>query len=86
MMRRLENAGWEAFDTYCPSPYPGPVTFFRVETRREGMGDPLPAWRRTVRGGLTVEPVPGSHADVVAEPNVRILAERLSARLGRTAG
>jgi acetoacetyl-CoA synthetase len=86
MMRRLENAGWEAFDTYCPSPYPGPVTFFRVEGRREGMGDPLPVWRRRVRGGLTVEPVPGSHADVVAEPNVRILAERVSAHLGRTAG
>jgi acetoacetyl-CoA synthetase len=80
-VRRLEDAGWAAFDSYCPGPYAGTATFFRVETPREDMGDPLPVWRRVVEGGLTVEQVPGSHADVVAEPNVRRLAERVSAHL-----
>ncbi|MEA2450849.1 MAG: acetoacetyl-CoA synthetase, partial [Thermoleophilaceae bacterium] len=83
LMRRLENAGWEAFDAYCPAPYPGRATFFRVEFPREDMGDPLPVWRRVMEGGLTVEAVPGSHADVVAEPNVKVLAERISADLAR---
>ncbi|MEA2124626.1 MAG: acetoacetyl-CoA synthetase, partial [Solirubrobacteraceae bacterium] len=81
LVRRLEDAGWAAFDSYCPGPYAGTATFFRVETPREDMGDPLPVWRRVVEGGLTVEQVPGSHADVVAEPNVRRLAERVSAHL-----
>lgn len=81
LLRRLEKAGWAAFGSYRPRPYPGAATFFRVEQPREDMGDPLPVWRRMVEGGLTVESVPGSHADVVAEPNVRFLAQRLSARL-----
>jgi acetoacetyl-CoA synthetase len=84
-MRRLENAGWAAFDAYRPEPYPGTATFFRVEHPREDQGDPLPVWRRMVRGGLTVENVPGSHADVVAEPNVRVLAEKVSAHLPSSA-
>jgi acetoacetyl-CoA synthetase len=82
LMRRLEDAGWEAFNSYCPSRYSGAATFFQVEHRREDMGDPLPRWRRLVEGGLTIERVPGSHANVVAEPNVRVLAERMSAHLG----
>jgi acetoacetyl-CoA synthetase len=85
LMRRLEDAGWAAFDAYEPGPYPGSATFFQVERRREDMGDPLPVWRRVVSAGLTVERVPGSHADVVAEPNVRYLAERVSAHLARSA-
>ena len=85
LMRRLENAGWAAFDDYRPAPYSGAATFFRVEHPREDQGDPLPIWRRMVRGGLTVETVPGSHADVVSEPNVRALAARVSAHLPSSA-
>ncbi|HEY0632080.1 MAG TPA: non-ribosomal peptide synthetase [Thermoleophilaceae bacterium] len=85
LMRRLEDAGWAAFDAYRPEPYAGAATFFRVEQPREDMGDPLPVWRRVVRGGLTVVNTPGSHADVVAEPNVRVLAERVSDHLPRSA-
>jgi acetoacetyl-CoA synthetase len=81
LVRRLENAGWAAFRAYRPAPYAGAATFFQVEVRRADMGDPLPRWRRLVQGGLTVEYVPGGHADVVAEPNVRVLAERVSAHL-----
>jgi thioesterase domain-containing protein len=85
LMRRLEDAGWAAFDAYRPEPYLGAATFFRVEQPREDMGDPLPVWKRVVQGGLTVVNTPGSHADVVAEPNVRSLAERVSAHLPRSA-
>jgi acetoacetyl-CoA synthetase len=85
LVRRLENAGWAAFDEYRPSPYPGAATFFLVERPREDQGDPLPIWKRMVQGGLTVDTLPGSHADVVAEPNVRVLAERVSAHLPRSA-
>jgi acetoacetyl-CoA synthetase len=84
-MQRLEAAGWEAYKAYCPGPYGGSATLFRAEVTRDHMGDPLPLWRRVVRGGLTVEPVTGRHADVVAEPHVRVLAERVSASLDRVA-
>jgi acetoacetyl-CoA synthetase len=85
LMRRLENAGWAACDAYRPAPYSGCATFFRTEDPRMEMGDPVPTWRRVVEGGLTVETVPGTHADVVSEANVRHLAERVSAHLAASA-
>ncbi|MEA2442385.1 MAG: acetoacetyl-CoA synthetase [Thermoleophilaceae bacterium] len=85
LMRRLEQAGWEAFRAFRPSPYPGSATFFRADTRSGRMGNPLPVWRRVVEGGLTVETVPGIHRDVVAEPNVGALAERTSPHLTASA-
>jgi thioesterase domain-containing protein len=84
LTRRLEKAGWQAFGAFRPSPYPGHATLFRASTRGR-MGDPLPVWRRVVEGGLAVEVVPGSHTEMLAEPNVGYLAERMSAQLASSA-
>jgi acetoacetyl-CoA synthetase len=85
LMRRVEAAGWEAFDAFRPATYPGHISFFRSSVQRASMGNPLPAWRRVATGGVTVETVPGSHGNIVAEPNVRVLAKLVSAQLAASA-
>jgi thioesterase domain-containing protein len=72
---------WEANGAYRPRDYAGAATLFRAQIRAVNLTDGVAAWRKVVRGGLNVEHVPGGHGDVVHEPNVGVLAERLSVRL-----
>jgi thioesterase domain-containing protein len=57
------------------------VTLFRAEERDGTLADALTIWREVARGGLVVEEVRGGHNEMLIEPNVEVLAERLSARL-----
>jgi acetoacetyl-CoA synthetase len=82
LLRQLEGISWKAFDTYRPPPYTGSGTFFLAEVHGS-LCDPIPVWTRVVQGGLTVEHVPGGHADMTVEPNVDILADRVTADLAR---
>jgi amino acid adenylation domain-containing protein len=60
------------------APYPGELTLFCAEWGRghgwEAAGLP-DLWRPYAAGGLRVEVVPGTHANMIAEPYVGILAE-----------
>jgi thioesterase domain-containing protein len=73
-------ATWEANAAYRPQNYAGTATLFRAQTHDVVLSVGVAEWRKVVRG-LHVEPVPGGHIDVVREPNVGVLAERLSLRL-----
>jgi acetoacetyl-CoA synthetase len=84
LLSRLEEIGWRAFDAYRPEPYDGSATCFLTSSRQAGMCDPVPVWTRVVRADLTVERIPGSHADVVVEPHLGALAERLAGQLSRS--
>ena len=66
---------------YRPGPYPGDATLFVAATREPGTCDPLPVWHEAVGGALTVVAIPGGHIDAIIEPNVGVLAARLSERL-----
>jgi len=79
--RERHRAMWEANGAYRPQDYAGAATLFQAQTRAVNLSDGVAAWRKVVRGGLNVEHVPGGHGDVVHEPNVGVLAERLSVRL-----
>ena len=79
--RERHIAMWEANGAYRPRDYAGAATLFRAQIRAVNLTDGVAAWRKVVRGGLNVEHVPGGHGDVVHEPNVGVLAERLSVRL-----
>jgi aspartate racemase len=59
--------------------YPGKVTFFSA---LQSTG-PKVGWSHYAGGGLTVYDVPGDHLDILREPNVRILAQRLRESLDR---
>ena len=83
LARRTEQSNLDAFDAYRPEPYDGSVTLITAETRTPGLCDPLPVWRRAVQGDLTVERVAGGHHEIVAEPRVRVLADRIAAHLDK---
>jgi acetoacetyl-CoA synthetase len=84
LLLRVQRSAAQALKDYRPAPYPDEATFFRAEVRRSGYCDPLPVWFRVVEGGLTVFPVPGGHAEILHEPQVKELAEALAGALARS--
>ncbi|HKV42474.1 MAG TPA: hypothetical protein VJX67_24945, partial [Blastocatellia bacterium] len=77
----------EAARRYDPEPYPGRITLFQASENprksssvsgsadsREDMG-----WSALTNHGVDHHLVPGSHFTMLAEPHVRVLANRLSA-------
>jgi amino acid adenylation domain-containing protein len=70
------RAMWE----YRPQPYPGKITLFAsVEqpTTVDVARDPYLGWGAWAEGGVEVHRIPGRHLDVIRQPHVRILAEKL---------
>jgi thioesterase domain-containing protein len=71
-----------AVASYLPRPYAGRVTVFRTrEHRREAGGDRTWGWGKLARGGVAVRWVPGTHMNLLREPHVAVLADRLSQAL-----
>ena len=70
------KAMWE----YRPGPYPGRITLFASEQQPESVEiarDPMLGWGAWAKDGVEVHRIPGRHLDIIKEPNVRTLAERL---------
>ena len=86
LMRERLATGLEAWAAYRPQPYPGTVTLFRAKERDGTIADAQTIWREVARGGLAIEQVRGGHNEMLVEPNVEVLAERLSAWLTDGAG
>jgi thioesterase domain-containing protein len=79
----IVTSNYQALMGYQVRPYPGTVTLFRA-TRNDLSR--LPDWGPDLRWGsvagqLEIELVPGDHKGILREPDVRVLAERLRARL-----
>ncbi len=69
---------------YRPTAYPGRLTIFRSVSRSLLDGDDeLLGWGGLAAGGIEIQDVTGSHLDMLSEPNVRMLAEKLRASLDR---
>ncbi|MBI3977648.1 MAG: non-ribosomal peptide synthetase [Chloroflexi bacterium] len=82
-LRAAQTAHRIASDGYVPRIYPGGVTLFRASNQPMGdRADPTLGWDRFAAGGVDVYEVPGYHASVIVEPNVRVLGNHLRARLG----
>jgi acetoacetyl-CoA synthetase len=77
----LERIGWQAVTAYRPGPYEGTATLFLARTRYPSYCNPAGAWRRCVRGGLTVKRMTGDHGALVAEGSAHRVAGQLSALL-----
>jgi len=69
----------EAERRYRPSIYPGVITFFQATAEIDR--DPRSFWGKRTSGGVEIEMVPASHRDILVEPNVRVLAEKLNRAL-----
>ena len=78
-IRRVETAHLVAIRHYVPDVYPGRLALFRharPSARRHG--DPTWGWGALATGGIDVHEIPGNRPTIVDEPDVRILAERLT--------
>lgn len=76
---------WTRGRHYRPKPYKGQVTLFR--TRHDDYAhlfrDPLMGWQRLALGGLQVYDIVGEHGNMMIEPNVRDLADKLGTSLAQ---
>ncbi len=78
-LRRVRGAMLVALREYRPEPYPGRVVFLRAS--RPTPGDPLPVWRKVVRGGLEIDVTPGDHDEMISGANAKALASALARHL-----
>jgi amino acid adenylation domain-containing protein len=83
--RVVTQANLLAFGQYRPQVYPGPVVLFCAGGRQVAPGhDYRLGWRDLAAGGFDVYTVPGDDSGrMVAEPNVRLVAEYLQSYLDR---
>ncbi len=82
VLHDISSISFQAERKYVPRVYPGRITFFRATERLAGDQDPELSWGKLTTGGLEVHDVPGHHANFhEEEPNVGILAEKLTACL-----
>jgi amino acid adenylation domain-containing protein len=81
-LQNVAQASRNARRDYVPGSYCGSVTLFKVARETTSTGrDPLLGWGSLVSGGVTVHEVPGNHFNMVFEPHVRTLAEKMTACL-----
>jgi amino acid adenylation domain-containing protein len=72
-------AAFEAMRRYVPQAYSGRITLIRSSERRVWRDHvPLDGWGSLAKDGVEVYEVPGRHAEIYREPNVGMLAQRLS--------
>jgi thioesterase domain-containing protein len=72
---------------YRPEPYPGRLSLLRGPERPNlWLDDPALGWRSAVSGGVDVLAITGDHQEILREPDVRVLADRLAECLGRARG
>jgi thioesterase domain-containing protein len=70
------------FYRYRPAPYAGRTLLFRHASRpARDAEDPLLGWGGLCVGKFEVCDVPGNHRDIFLEPNVQVMAEKLSEAL-----
>jgi thioesterase domain-containing protein len=80
----LEDINRFAMSLYRPTVYPGQLVIFRSVTRSETPdNDELLGWGGLVSKGIEVHDITGRHLDMLNEPNVRVLAEKLRECLDR---
>lgn len=71
----------DAFASYNPRPYPGPVVLYRAARMPLGARVPTDMGWGDLVEDLQVETIPGYFTTPISEPEVRTLADRLSRRL-----
>lgn len=65
-----------------PKPSACPTAIFRcTDWPILSAGDPYFGWRELLAGPSEIHEIPGGHEEIFSEPNVRVLAEKLSACL-----
>jgi amino acid adenylation domain-containing protein len=72
----------QALMNYKPPVYDGRVTLFRVRSRPLfSRYDETMGWGSYARGGVDIQIIPATHHNILGQPQVAILAEKLNNRL-----
>jgi thioesterase domain-containing protein len=83
-MRQVLKANRQATSNYVPHVYPGRIALFLSSASPERtFYDRRLAWSDMAAEGLEVHMVPGNHDTLFADPNVRVVAEKLRVCLQR---
>jgi amino acid adenylation domain-containing protein len=82
---RLYQVHAEASLSYEPGQLDSDVVLYRPSEGHEGAPPDL-GWAKFVRGQLEIETINGTHYTLLGGPNGEVLAERILARIARTAG
>ncbi|HEX3282864.1 MAG TPA: amino acid adenylation domain-containing protein [Pyrinomonadaceae bacterium] len=86
VLRNIEELNFAAVKDYVPQVYSGHATLFLASDDRTAAFDVEEGWQGLVAGGLEKIHVSGNHLDIVKEPHVRTLAEKLRVCLDRANG
>jgi acyl transferase domain-containing protein/thioesterase domain-containing protein len=79
---RTMGANSQALLSYQPKPYSGPLTLFQTTAQLQGsQTDPTWGWDKLAQGGVAHIEVPGHHMNLLNEPYVNVLAEKLRSAL-----
>jgi surfactin family lipopeptide synthetase A len=83
-LRNTDSIVHPAFSRYEPQPYPGKIVLQQSSDWPTGpYFDFKLGWKDLVAGGIDFYSIPGSHPAMFTEPNVNLVAEKLSGYLAR---
>jgi amino acid adenylation domain-containing protein len=83
-LRNTDSIVHPAFSRYEPQPYPGKIVLLQSSDWPVGpYFDFKLGWKDLVAGGIDFYSIPGTHPAMFTEPNVNLVAERLSVQLTR---
>src|SRR5208282_631410 len=83
-LQRAKDVNWYAALRYGAVPYPGRVTLFRASTPLSFEDIPKDrelGWGPLAEAGVEVHEIPGTHREIMREPNVGIVAREVSLSL-----
>ena len=76
-IRQLQSS-MNAIEKYSIKTYPGKMVIVRGRESHAVMhSDPWSGWRSVARGGIEVLEIPGHHMNMLDEPHVAVLAEKM---------
>jgi aspartate racemase len=81
-LKNIEEINFTAVKDYVPSTFGGDATLF-LATDLTADYDLRDGWRELVEGRIEAHEITGNHINIIKEPHVRVLAERLRGCLDR---
>jgi aspartate racemase len=82
-LRDIKEFNSLAVRSYVPQVYDGHITLFWASADLRASLDLVEGWRTLAGGGIEVQEIPGSHLDIVKEPHVGEMANKLNSSLER---
>lgn len=80
VLQNIEEINFAAVKDYEPQIYAGDVMLF-LATDLTADYDSKDGWRELVKGKIETHEVPGNHLNIIKEPGVRTLAEKLRSKI-----